>query len=61
MLGSGLIDLDILPPIVRDVFLAMQAKVAGLEARTERQDYLNAELRHAHHCNRSEQADPDAR
>jgi hypothetical protein len=39
------LDLDALPPAVREAFLAMQAKVAGLEAHTERQDYLIAELR----------------
>ena len=41
------LDLDALPPALREVFLAMQAKVAGLEAHTECQDYLIAELRHA--------------
>ena len=40
-------DLNALPPAVREAFAAMQAKVAGLEAQTERQDYLIAELRHA--------------
>ena len=40
-------DLDSLPPAVREAFAAIQAKVAGLEAHTERQDYLIAELRHA--------------
>ena len=37
----------------------MQAKVAGLEAHTERQDYLIAELRHALYGKRSEQMNPD--
>ncbi len=41
------IDLETLPPAVREAFVAMQAKVAGLEARTKRQDYLIAELWHA--------------
>ena len=31
-------ELNSLPPAVREVFAAMQAKVAGLEAQTERQD-----------------------
>lgn len=35
----------------------MQAKVAGLEALTSRQDYLIAELRHALYGKRSEQLD----
>jgi transposase len=39
----------------------MQAKVAGLEAHTERQDYLIAELRHALYGKRSEQLPPDER
>ena len=34
------LDLDALPPAVREAFLAMQAEVAGLRAQTERQDYL---------------------
>jgi transposase len=55
------LDLDALPPAVREAFLAMQAKVAGLEAHTSRQDYLIAELRHALYGKRSEQLDPDAR
>jgi hypothetical protein len=54
-------DLDTLPPTVREAFVAMQAKVAGLEAQTERQDYLIAELRHALYGKRSEQLPPDAR
>ncbi|MDR7127664.1 transposase, partial [Pseudotabrizicola sp. 4114] len=54
-------DLDSLPPAVREAFAAMQAKVAGLEAQTERQDYLIAELRHALYGKRSEQLPPDAR
>lgn len=54
-------DLDSLPPAVREAFAAMQAKVAGLEAHTERQDYLIAELRHALYGKRSEQLPPDAR
>ena len=54
-------DLNTLPPAVREAFAAMQAKVAGLEARTERQDYLIAELRHALYGKRSEQLSPDAR
>lgn len=33
-------DLEALPPAVREAFVALQAKVAGLEAQTERQDYL---------------------
>jgi transposase len=55
------LDLDALSPAVREAFLAMQAKVAGLEAHTERQDYLIAELRHALYGKRSEQLDPDER
>lgn len=51
-------DLDSLPPAVREAFAAMQAKVAGLEAQTERQDYLIAELRHALYGKRSEQLPP---
>ncbi len=54
-------DLDSLPPVVREPFVAMQARVAGLEAQTERQDYLIAELRHALYGKRSEQLPPDAR
>ena len=54
-------DLDSLPPAVREAFAAMQARVAGLEAQTERQDYLIAELRHALYGKRSEQLDPDDR
>ena len=54
-------DLDSLPPAVREAFAAMQAKVAGLEAQTERQDYLIAELRHALYGKRSEQLPPDER
>ena len=55
------LDLDGLPPAVREAFLAMQAEVAGLRAQTERQDYLIAELRHALYGKRSEQLDPDER
>lgn len=55
------LDLDALPRAVREAFLAMQAKVAGLEALTSRQDYLIAELRHALYGKRSEQLDADAR
>lgn len=51
-------DLNALPPAVREAFAAMQAKVAGLEAQTERQDYLIAELRHALYGKRSEQLGP---
>ena len=54
-------DLNALPPAVREAFAAMQAKVAGLEAQTERQDYLIAELRHALYGKRSEQLAPDER
>ena len=54
-------DLDSLPPAVREAFAAMQAKVAGLEAHTERQDYLIAELRHALYGKRSEQLPCDER
>jgi hypothetical protein len=32
--------LDALPPAAREAFLAIQAKVAGFEAHTERQDDL---------------------
>ena len=39
----------------------MHAKVAGLEARTEPQDYLIVELRHALYGKRSGQLDPDER
>ncbi len=59
--ASQPLDLNALPPAVREAFLAMQAKVAGLEAHTERQDYLIAELRHALYGKRSEQLDPDER
>lgn len=52
------LDLDTLPLAVREAFLVMQAKVAGLEAHTERQDYLIAELRHALYGKRSEQLIP---
>ena len=55
------LDLDDLPPAVREAFLVLQAKVAGLEALTSRQDYLIAELRHALYGKRSEQLDPDER
>ena len=55
------LDLDALPPAVREAFLAMQAEVAGLRAQTERQDYLIAELRHALYGKRSEQLNPDDR
>ena len=55
------LDLDALPPAVREAFLAIQAEVAGLRAQTERQDYLIAELRHALYGKRSEQLDPDER
>lgn len=54
-------DLESLPPAVREAFVAMQAKVAGLEALTKRQDYLIAELRHALYGKRSEQLVPDGR
>lgn len=54
-------DLDSLPPAVREAFAAMQARVAGLEAQTERQDYLIAELRHALFDKRSEQLPSDER
>ena len=46
-------DLDSLPPAVREAFAAMQARVTGLEAQTERQDYLIAELLHALYRKRS--------
>ncbi len=59
--ASQPIDLDALPPAVREAFAVLQAKVAGLEARTERQDYLIAELRHALYGKRSEQLAPDER
>jgi len=59
--ASQPLDLDALPPEVREAFLAMQAEVAGLRAHTERQDYLIAELRHALYGKKSEQLDPDAR
>ena len=55
------LDLDALPPAVREAFLAMQAEVEGLRAQTERQDYLIAELRHALYGKRSEQMNPDDR
>ena len=45
---------------VRQVFLAMPAEVAGLRARTVRQDYLIAELRHALYGKRSGPLDPGA-
>ena len=53
------LELDGLPPAVREAFLAMQAEVPGLRAQAERQDYLIAELRHALYGKRSEQLDPD--
>ena len=53
------LDLNALPPAVREAFLAMQAEVMGLRAQTERQDYLIAELRHALYGKRSEQLNPD--
>jgi transposase len=56
-----LLDVDVLPPAVREAFLAIQAEVAGLRAQTERQDYLIAELRHALYGKRSEQMNPDDR
>ncbi len=55
------LDLNALPPAVREAFLAMQAEVVGLRAQTERQDYLIAELRHALYGKRSEQLNPDDR
>jgi transposase len=55
------LDLDALPPVVRETFLAIQAEVAGLRAQAERQEYLIAELRHALYGKRSEQLDPDDR
>lgn len=58
---SEALDLDALPPAVREAFLSMQAEVIGLRAQTERQDYLIAELRHALYGKRSEQLDPDER
>lgn len=36
----------------------MPAKVAGLAAKTEGQDYLISKLRHAHYGERSEQLPP---
>ena len=54
-------DLDSLPPALREAFAAMQAKVAGLEVHTERQDYLIAELRRALYGKKSEQLPPDER
>ena len=59
--ASKPVDLDALPPAVREAFLLLQAEVAGLRAQTERQDYLIAELRHALYGKKSEQLDPDAR
>jgi len=55
------LDLDALPPAVREAFLSMQAEVIDLRAQTERQDFLIAELRHALYGKRSEQLDPDDR
>jgi len=54
-------DLETLPPAVREAFAALQAKVAGLEAQTERQDCLIAQLRHALYGKRSERLAPDER
>ena len=45
--AEQVLDLDALPPAVREAFLSMQAEVIDLRAQTERQDYLIAELRHA--------------
>ena len=59
--ASQPLDLDALPPEVREAFLAMQAEVAGLCAQTERPDYLFAELRHALYGKKSEQPDPNVR
>jgi transposase len=59
--ASQPLDLDGLPPDVRQAFLIIQAEVAGLRAPTERQDYLIAELRHALYGKKSEPLDPDAR
>ena len=59
--ASHPLDLDALPPDVREAFLVLQAEVTGLRAQTERQDYLIAELRHALYGKKSEQLDPDAR
>ena len=55
------LDIEALPPAVREAFLSMQAEVIDLRAQTERQDYLIAELRHALYGKRSEQLDPDDR
>lgn len=49
------------PPAMREAVAAMQAKVAGMGAQTERQDYLIAELRHALYGKRSEPLPPDER
>jgi hypothetical protein len=38
--ASQPLDLDALPPVVREAFLVLQAEVAGLRAQTERQGYL---------------------
>jgi hypothetical protein len=59
--ASQPLDLDALPPVVREAFLIMQAEVAGLRAQTARQDYLIAELRHALYGKKSEQLNPDDR
>jgi len=58
---SHALDLDALPPVVREAFLTMQAEVAGLRAQTERQDYPITELRHALYGKKSEQLNPDDR
>jgi transposase len=54
-------DPDSLPPALREAFAAMQARVARLQAQTERHDDLIAELRHALYGKRFGHLSPDAR
>jgi len=60
-IASQPLDLDTLAPATREAFEAIQAEVVELRARTERQEYLIAELRHALYGKKSEKLDPDAR
>jgi len=55
------LDPDAFPPALREAFLVLQAEVAGLRARTARQDYLIAGLRHALYGKKSGQLNPDDR
>ena len=59
--ASRPLDPDAFPPALQGAFLVLQAEVAGLRARTGRQDCPIAELRHARYGKKSEQLNPDAR